>query len=85
MLKRSMLAIALVSLVAAGAAQAQPALVFTAIPDEDETRLVERFTQYAKCFEGKLGVSVKYLPVKSYLLPLPPSQTIRCSSPGLAA
>jgi len=66
MLKRSMLAIALVSLVAAGAAQAQPALVFTAIPDEDETRLVERFTQYAKYFEGKLGVSVKYLPVKSY-------------------
>jgi phosphonate transport system substrate-binding protein len=66
MLKRSMLAIALVSLVAAGAAQAQLALVFTAIPDEDETRLVERFSQYAKYFEGKLGVSVKYLPVKSY-------------------
>jgi phosphonate transport system substrate-binding protein len=40
--------------------------VFTAIPDEDETRLVERFTQYAKYFEGKLGVSVRYLPVKSY-------------------
>ena len=33
---------------------------------EDETRLVERFTQYAKYFEGKLGVPVKYLPVKSY-------------------
>jgi phosphonate transport system substrate-binding protein len=66
MLKRSILAIALVSLVAAGAARAQPALVFTAIPDEDETRLVERFTQYAKYFEGKLGVAVKYLPVKSY-------------------
>jgi phosphonate transport system substrate-binding protein len=47
-------------------ADAQQALVFTAIPDEDETRLVERFTQYAKYFEGKLGVSVKYLPVKSY-------------------
>ena len=42
------------------------ALVFTAIPDEDETRLVERFTQYAKYFESKLGVPVKYLPVKSY-------------------
>jgi phosphonate transport system substrate-binding protein len=66
MLKRSMLAIALVSLVAAGAAKAQPALVFTVIPDQDETRLVERFSQYAKYFEGKLGVSVKYLPVKSY-------------------
>lgn len=44
----------------------QRALVFTAIPDEDETRLVERFTQYAKYFEGKLGVPVKYLSVKSY-------------------
>ena len=52
--------------------QAQPAraqqatLVFTAIPDEDETRLVERFTIYAKYFEAKLGIPVKYLPVKSY-------------------
>ena len=44
----------------------QPPLVFTAIPDEDETRLVERFTIYAKYFEAKLGVPVKYLPVKSY-------------------
>lgn len=48
-------------------ARAQPAtLVFTAIPDEDETRLVERFTLYAKYFEVKLGIAVKYLPVKSY-------------------
>lgn len=67
MFKRSILAIALVSLLAASAAHAQQAtLVFTAIPDEDETRLVERFTQYAKYFESKLGVPVKYLPVKSY-------------------
>jgi phosphonate transport system substrate-binding protein len=67
MLKRSILAVALVSLFAATAAHAQQStLVFTAIPDEDETRLVERFTQYAKYFEGKLGVPVKYLPVKSY-------------------
>jgi len=66
MFKRSILAIAL-SVLAAGAAHAQQsALVFTAIPDEDETRLVERFTQYAKYFESKLGVPVKYLPVKSY-------------------
>ena len=66
MLRRPILVIALLSLLATGAAQAQQALVFTAIPDEDETRLVERFSQYAKYFEGKLGVSVKYLPVKSY-------------------
>ena len=67
MLKRSILAVVAVTLLAATAAQAQHAtLVFTAIPDEDETRLVERFTQYAKYFESKLGVPVKYLPVKSY-------------------
>ncbi len=67
MFKRSILTIAVVSALAAGAAQAQqPTLVFTAIPDEDETRLVERFTQYARYFESKLGVPVKYLPVKGY-------------------
>jgi len=65
-LKRSILILAFTCAVI-GLAHAQPAtLVFTAIPDEDETRLVERFTQYAKYFEGKLGVAVKYLPVKSY-------------------
>jgi len=66
MLKRSILVLALLGALVSGVAQAQQALVFTAIPDEDETRLVERFTQYAKYFEGKLGVPVKYLPVKSY-------------------
>jgi phosphonate transport system substrate-binding protein len=67
MIKRLVLALAFVGVLSAGVAQAQQAsLVFTAIPDEDETRLVERFTQYAKYFENKLGVAVKYLPVKSY-------------------
>jgi phosphonate transport system substrate-binding protein len=66
MLKRSILAIALSVLVAGTVHAQQATLVFTAIPDEDETRLVERFTQYAKYFESKLGVPVKYLPVKSY-------------------
>jgi phosphonate transport system substrate-binding protein len=47
-------------------AQDKPALVFTAIPDQDETRLVERFTRVAGYLQGKLGVPVKYLPVKSY-------------------
>ncbi len=56
---------ALISWTARAQGQSPP-LVFTAIPDEDETRLVERFTQYAKYFESKLGVPVKYLPVKSY-------------------
>jgi phosphonate transport system substrate-binding protein len=66
MFKRSIVTIALCLLAAGGVHAQQPALVFTAIPDEDETRLVERFGQYAKYFESKLGVPVKYLPVKSY-------------------
>src|SRR5262245_14621382 len=67
MSKPFVLVVALAGMLAAGVAHAQQAaLVFTAIPDEDETRLVERFTQYAKHFESKLGVPVKYLPVKSY-------------------
>jgi phosphonate transport system substrate-binding protein len=40
--------------------------VFTAIPDQDETRLVERFTRVADYLQQRLGVSVKYLPVKNY-------------------
>jgi phosphonate transport system substrate-binding protein len=66
MFRKALLAVAFGGMLVASVAHAQQALVFTAIPDEDETRLVERFTQYAKYFEGKLGVSVKYLPVKSY-------------------
>jgi phosphonate transport system substrate-binding protein len=67
MFKRSILALTFLSVLTSGVAQAQQAtLVFTAIPDEDETRLVERFNKYAKYFEVKLGVPVKYLPVKSY-------------------
>jgi phosphonate transport system substrate-binding protein len=74
MVARTLTAVAL-SLAAALAALAappakaqtqRPALVFTAIPDEDETRLVERFTVYARYFEARLGVPVRYLPVKSY-------------------
>lgn len=44
----------------------QSTLVFTAIPDEDETKLVQRFGAFAKYLEEKLGVPVKYLPVKNY-------------------
>jgi phosphonate transport system substrate-binding protein len=47
-------------------AQNKPAFVFTAIPDSDETRLVERFTRVAEYLQKTLGVPVKYLPVKSY-------------------
>ena len=39
---------------------------FTAIPDQDTTRLQERFGKIADYLTEKLGVSVKYVPVKSY-------------------
>ena len=45
---------------------AAPTFVFTAIPDQDETRLVERFSRFAQYLEGRLGTSVKYVPVKTY-------------------
>jgi phosphonate transport system substrate-binding protein len=44
---------------------AQP-FVFTAIPDQDETRLRERFDKVAHYLHEQLGVEVKYVPVKSY-------------------
>jgi len=40
--------------------------VFTAIPDQDETKLKARFTKIASYLSKELGVDVKYIPVKSY-------------------
>ena len=40
--------------------------VFTAIPDQDESRLQERFGKVAEYLEAELGVEVTYIPVKSY-------------------
>ncbi len=66
-MKRILAAIAFaISVTGAAFAQEKPTFVFTAIPDQDETRLVERFTRVAEYLQGKLGVPVKYLPVKSY-------------------
>jgi phosphonate transport system substrate-binding protein len=67
-MKRAMTALALAMSFWNTAAypQSSPAFVFTAIPDQDETRLVERFTRVAEYLQSKLAVSVKYLPVKSY-------------------
>ncbi len=61
-LKRG-LAIALTLM--AGTASADT-LYFSAIPDEDETRLTERFSAIADYLEGALGVDVQFVPVKSY-------------------
>jgi phosphonate transport system substrate-binding protein len=69
MMKQTITSLAMLSALLGGGsavAQEKPALVFTAIPDQDETRLVERFTRVAGYLQGKLGVPVKYLPVKSY-------------------
>jgi phosphonate transport system substrate-binding protein len=40
--------------------------VFTAIPDEDESRLRQRFDKVADYLARRLGVKVRYVPVKSY-------------------
>jgi phosphonate transport system substrate-binding protein len=67
MLRRLMHIFALATVLANAAAAAPPhTFVFTAIPDQDETRLVERFSRFAKYLETKLGVPVRYVPVKSY-------------------
>ena len=53
-------------LISASASARSPTFTFTAIPDQDETRLVERFSRFAKYLEPKLGVPVKYVPMKTY-------------------
>jgi len=60
------LALAMASWSGAALPQDKSTFVFTAIPDQDETRLVERFTRVADHLQSKLGLPVKYLPVKSY-------------------
>jgi len=47
-------------------ATSQDSFVFTAIPDQDESQLRERFDKVAVYLSEKLGVDVKYIPVKSY-------------------
>lgn len=48
------------------AAAEPPTLYFSAIPDEDETRLAARFDRVAIYLSGELGFPVKYIPLKSY-------------------
>ena len=60
-------AAALVATLISGPASATSlTFTFTAIPDQDEARLIERFSHFAKHLESKLGVPVKYVPVKTY-------------------
>ena len=58
------MAISLITISAPRADQAT--LYFSAIPDEDETKLVARFSKIARYLETSLGVPVRYVPVKSY-------------------
>lgn len=63
-LLRSLLA-ACAGLFLATAAPAQT-LYFSAIPDEDASALVARFSKVAEYLSGQLGVPVEFVPVKSY-------------------
>jgi len=67
-MRRILTAVAIAASLYGGTAfgQSPPPLVFTAIPDQDETRLVERFSKVADYLQAKLGIPVKYLPVKGY-------------------
>ncbi|AMD02766.1 putative selenate ABC transporter substrate-binding protein [Halomonas chromatireducens] len=65
MLRRLLPAIALVTLITPSLAAAQP-LGFTAIPDEDETRLQQRFQAVADYLAETLEVEVRFIPVTSY-------------------
>ena len=59
------LPVALPLLFATSVAAAAP-FVFTAIPDEDETRLQQRFQKVADYLADELEVEVRFVPVKSY-------------------
>ena len=65
MFRRLLPAIALVTLITPSLAAAQT-LVFTAIPDEDETRLQQRFQAVADYLAETLEVEVRFIPVTSY-------------------
>jgi phosphonate transport system substrate-binding protein len=51
---------------AGGAAPPGGVLRFTAIPDQDTTRLIQKFNPVAEYLSGRLGVKVEYVPVKDY-------------------
>jgi phosphonate transport system substrate-binding protein len=64
-MKHTLLALLLIITGLSTEAFSEP-FVFTAIPDQDETRLRARFDKVADYLQEKLGVDVKYVPVKSY-------------------
>jgi len=56
----------LISLAIAASTLFSQTFTFTAIPDQDETKLKERFSKLANYLTKELGVEVKFVPVKSY-------------------
>lgn len=56
----------LVSLGVFAAEKPQPQFTFTAIPDQNEAQLRERFGKMADYLSTQLGLPVAYIPVKSY-------------------
>ncbi len=64
-MRRMILAVILIVIVMCSEVFART-FVFTAIPDEDESRLRSRFDKVALYLQDQLGVDVKYVPVKSY-------------------
>jgi len=65
-LSRMMSVLAAATLSLAAAPTLADTFVFTAIPDQDETKLVERFSGVADYLSEELDVDVRYVPVKSY-------------------
>ena len=65
MMPRTLLAGAWLAIGLAAAAHAET-FVFTAIPDEDDSRLRQRFDKVAGYLSRRLGVEVRFVPVKSY-------------------
>jgi len=64
-IRYSVAALLLLTVLGAGSALAKP-FVFTAIPDDNEARLRERFDKIAAYLSKQLKVDVKYVPVKTY-------------------
>ena len=57
---------ALISSFSTAALSAPKTLAFSAIPDQDQSLLIKRFGKIADYLTQKLGIPVKYVPVKSY-------------------
>lgn len=60
------LTLAAAALLALATAATAETFYFSAIPDEDDTALKDRFDKVANYLEGELGVDVEFLPVKNY-------------------